>query len=583
MPRFDKFLNPAFCANNSTSPCPNKASKANSACGRCYLVVYCSKKCQKEHWPTHKKDCNDPLAHETWKPDWHTEDRTPNFHKNQGPSEQDLNKCKMSWWGSMPALDLLKLDGNEGDDAPPKMRLLFSSSHDIRNIVETVARLPDTYSGQCEIVMNGITSAIFAQNVLLVLTAFHFPPEEAVPIMIHLWYSALIPVSLLTGLRRKLLPLIAEACSEAARKRTNQLFKWIWKKNKAVLHVELMRDEWDRLGGFLKPPSYLSAATAACNRQDVMLASNRKDNLHRFLFAQPRYWRVSTMKFWRDGILLPFGCSRKAFDTPNPLASQPLHFTPQAINKIRIFFHASRSWPMPDSADPRTSWDLVEVCTGAYTASYPAKNDLYGRLFLYIRESLLGFCRQLSKRDIKLQLLSLDSLDLPEYFNRPGEHAGFDRIETYVTAEKDVLGIDTVLNISSSMLKPKIENPMAMILVLFIRDVEEMWKKDSLDKDVARAAKYLPEPETTDYNDADLLRNRRSSSFFCNVSKLFDLYKKSAGFDALSKYELKMRGNNTIVAHWPNRPGKYASQEVFDILEASGATGCERYVEWEWA
>lgn len=39
MSSFDKFLNPAFCANNINSPCPNKTSKANNACSRCYLVV----------------------------------------------------------------------------------------------------------------------------------------------------------------------------------------------------------------------------------------------------------------------------------------------------------------------------------------------------------------------------------------------------------------------------------------------------------------------------------------------------------------------------------------------------------------
>lgn len=123
-----------------------------------------------------------------------------------------------------------------------------------------------------------------------------------------------------------------------------------------------------------------------------------------------------------------------------------------------------------------------------------------------------------------------------------------------------------------------------MLLVLFVCDIEDMWSRDTLDQDVARATKYLSEPETTDDNDADLIRNRRASSFFSNVSKSFDLYKKSTGFGTLTrKYGLKMRGNNTIVAHWPMRPGKNAPQEVFDILEASGASGYERYVEWEWA
>ncbi|CAI7630431.1 unnamed protein product [Penicillium discolor] len=497
MSSFDKFLNPAFCANNINSPCPNKTSKANNACSRCYLVVYCSRECQKEHWPAHKEDCNNALAKDTWKPDWHTEDRDPSFVQTD-PSKPNSNTGKMSWWGGMPALDLLKLDGNEGQDASSKMRVLLTSSHDIRNIVETVARLPDTYSGQCEITMNGVSFGVFAQNIGLVLTAFHFPPEEATPIMIHLWYSALIPASVLTALQTKLLPLIEKVCAEAALKRPKRFFKWIWKKNKSSLQLELLRDEWERLRYTLRFPGRFPASEATRIRQEVMLADKRVDALHRALHAQPRYWRLSTMKFRHDGILLPFGCSRKEFDTPNPM-----------------LFSASRSWPMPDSADPRTSWDIRE---------------------------------------------------------------------TYINAEKDVLGIDITLALNIPLLKPKIENPKAMILVLFVCDIEEMSSIDTIDQDIARVAKYLPEPETTDHNDADQMRRRRSSSFVCNVSKLFDLYKKTHGFDKIpEKYGLKMRGNNTIVAHWPMRPGKNAPQEMFDILEGSGATGFERYVEWEWA
>ena len=146
-----------------------------------------------------------------------------------------------------------------------------------------------------------------------------------------------------------------------------------------------------------------------------------------------------------------------------------------------------------------------------------------------------------------------------------------------------MLGIDRAINIYSSLLKPKIENPKAMILVLFFHDVALMLRTESLVRDTTRGAEYLPEPETTDYNDADMIRNRRSSTFFCNARRLFDRYKKAAGFDRIGEYGLKMRGNNTIVAHWPTRPGKKSPQEVFDILEASGHSGCERYVEWEWA
>jgi hypothetical protein len=176
-------------------------------------------------------------------------------------------------------------------------------------------------------VMNGIHPEIFTQNIILVLVAFRFPPEEAAPIMIHLWYSALIPSSVLVALRAKLLPLIHEVCVQADHQPYVPVFEMVFEKNKASLRIELTREEWHRVRKYLQVPRRLSATTAAENRHEVTLAPSRKDELHRFLYAQPRYWRVSSVKFRTDGILLPFGCSRKEFDTPNPLVSQLLFYS----------------------------------------------------------------------------------------------------------------------------------------------------------------------------------------------------------------------------------------------------------------
>lgn len=86
---------------------------------------------------------------------------------------------------------------------------------------------------------------------------------------------------------------------------------------------------------------------------------------------------------------------------------------------------------MPDTADPRTSWSLLEICNGSYTANYSARNDLYGLIFIHLRETLLRFCRQIAKRDISIRLISIDLQKLPIYFDQQDECVIFDRIEVF--------------------------------------------------------------------------------------------------------------------------------------------------------
>jgi hypothetical protein len=65
-------------------------------------------------------------------------------------------------------------------------------------------------------------------------------------------------------------------------------------------------------------PDDLSMVQARDMMVSTTLASERKDYLERALYTKPPSWRVCNIKFRKDGILLPFGTSRKDFDTPNP-------------------------------------------------------------------------------------------------------------------------------------------------------------------------------------------------------------------------------------------------------------------------
>ena len=141
---------PGICANTAGSLCQKLAS---DTCGRCFLVQvlssffhsllllsstktvstvqYCSKECQKSHWPSHKNDCNSPLMKETWRPSRDTERRQPAFI-GDGPGYF----AAMPWnvvygqnkylWGNVPALDLVNLAQNEGVNIPSSLHLLFA-------------------------------------------------------------------------------------------------------------------------------------------------------------------------------------------------------------------------------------------------------------------------------------------------------------------------------------------------------------------------------------------------------------------------------------------------------------------------
>lgn len=55
-----------------------------------------------------------------------------------------------------------------------------------------------------------------------------------------------------------------------------------------------------------------------------------------------------------------------------------------------------------------------------------------------------------------------------------------------------------------------------------------------------------------------------------------------AGFRTISRETgMNVRANNTIVEKWPTQLKPNATKYDFDLLQAAGVSGYERYVEWE--
>lgn len=107
------------------------------ACSGCRLVVvscpsylrvqdqlltskqYCSRACQVAHRSEHKQWCNSSLNNSTWKPQWALQGRRPNLSDGG-------YKGKKYFYGNVPALDIIHLEGNEGKSYDQDMNVLFA-------------------------------------------------------------------------------------------------------------------------------------------------------------------------------------------------------------------------------------------------------------------------------------------------------------------------------------------------------------------------------------------------------------------------------------------------------------------------
>ncbi|KAL5410092.1 hypothetical protein PMIN04_010751, partial [Paraphaeosphaeria minitans] len=314
------FLDPVSCAGRKDGTVSDKHSCQNVAklvCSSCKLVQYCTKECQAADWPRHKKICKSYLMKSKYVPGWVIEGRNPSWVSD---SELSSNFGTNQYlWGNMPAVNMLNVTKTDTlCDSYRDTDVLFAASGDIRNVVKTVVEgLPDEYHGRCTLVINDINFTVVARNAILLFVALSLAPEEAVPIMIHVWYSALLPRAMLDTIRRVALGPIMDVCEKIKDKPVYSIQAKTLTFGQRILRIVLKKNQWNELKEYFDIPPGLTSEDAQVIRRRVMLAPERIDYLHRALCNQTPPIRVATVTFREDGILLPHGASRKQFDTPN--------------------------------------------------------------------------------------------------------------------------------------------------------------------------------------------------------------------------------------------------------------------------
>ncbi|KAE9989949.1 hypothetical protein EG327_002091 [Venturia inaequalis] len=301
----------------------------------CFRHPYCSPSCQKAHWVEHKKDCKSPYMKSTWNPAWYMEGRAPNF-ASPGPSFVTFGGAKYLW-GNMPAIDVLALEQNEGPDWANDLNLLFAATGDFRNVIKTVALLPEAYGKELTLTLNDRDLDIVARNtIMLILLLAVEDTATAVDCVLHVWYSAQIKQSHIELLDTTVRPLIEDMCKKIAERSEDVLLAKTWSWGTKSIRLVLSKMAWEATLSYLSLPTGLSSQGAHDLRLAVTLAPHRKDYLDRHLFSQTPTQRMCIIKYRRDGILLPFGNSRKSYNVPNP-----------------TFFQTADVWPLKDSADRR--------------------------------------------------------------------------------------------------------------------------------------------------------------------------------------------------------------------------------------
>jgi hypothetical protein len=160
----------------------------------------------------------------------------------------------------MLAVNILNVEESKGVcDIHRNMNLLFAVLGDIQNVVKSIMEgLSDGYNSRCTLVINDINFIVVARNAILLFVALSLKPKEAVTIMIHVWYSALLADFMINTLCHVALGRIVEVCKKIKGRPSTSLQAKTFSFGKRSLQLVLKKHQWDELKDYFNVPQGLT-------------------------------------------------------------------------------------------------------------------------------------------------------------------------------------------------------------------------------------------------------------------------------------------------------------------------------------
>ena len=128
-------------------------------CTNCLKSYYCNAECQRKDWERHKSFCQKAVD-ETLR----LVEEIKFLHQIK---KDNPGLLATYYWGNVPAVDLLNLSMNEGEQYSNPLALLLCGVGDPRNVLLTIASLPNVYTQQVSFLINDICPCTLARTVLL--------------------------------------------------------------------------------------------------------------------------------------------------------------------------------------------------------------------------------------------------------------------------------------------------------------------------------------------------------------------------------------------------------------------------------